>query len=146
MFTVNDHLRIGASTAPRVPDGFELRGRYAYSPPRTDDSLSQFEVPRVAVIIDVYEDAEGGAVMIANGGTADRSALFESGDAAETADLTSIGLGVADVLHGLRQAEVRVGLPGGRFVRVYGSLAADDLVDLARTLVPNDEPGTVTPL
>ena len=25
MFTVNDHLRIGASTAPRVPDGFELR-------------------------------------------------------------------------------------------------------------------------
>ena len=25
MFTVNDHLRIGASTAPRVPEGFELR-------------------------------------------------------------------------------------------------------------------------
>lgn len=25
MFTVNDHLRMGASTAPRVPEGFELR-------------------------------------------------------------------------------------------------------------------------
>jgi len=131
---------------PEAPAGFELVGRYAFSPPRTDDQLSQFEVPRVAMILDVYEDGDGGAVVVANGGTADRSALFESGDAEETVDLTSMGLAVGDVLHGLRQAEVRVGLAGGRFLRVYGSLAADELVELARTLRPVDGPGEVTPI
>ena len=127
-----------------APEGFTLVGRYGFSPPRTDDGLSQFEIPRVAMILDVYEDGDGGAVVVVNGGTADRSDLFVTGDGPETADLGPLGM--ADVLRGLRQSEVRVGLDGGRFVRVYGSLPAEDLLALARSLQPNDEPGQVTPV
>lgn len=132
---------------PAAPDGFSLLGRYAFSPPRTDDGLSQFEVPRVAAILDVYADGEGGLVVVSNGGTANQSDLFTSGDddGDETVDLGG-GLGVADVLRGLRQTEVRVGLERGRFVRLYGSPPAHELVTLASSLVPNDEPGQVTPV
>jgi hypothetical protein len=131
---------------PAAPTGFRRAGRYAFSPPRADDEQSIMQLPRVAVIVDVYEDGEGGALLVANGGTSNRSPLFTSGEAAETVDLAAIGLGTADLLRGLRQSEVRASLPGGRFVRVYGSLAVDDLVSLARSLRANDTPGQVTPI
>ena len=132
---------------PSAPEGFSLVGRFAFSPPRADDEMSQLEVPRVAAILDVYADGDGGLVVVSNGGTSDNSELFTSGDddGDETVDLGG-ALGVADVLRGLRQTEVRVGLDRGRFLRVYGSLPGDELVALARSLVPNDEPGQVTPL
>ena len=126
------------------PDGFRHVGRYGFSPPRADDDQSVMQIPRVAVIVDVYEDGDGGAVVVANGGTADQSSLFEVGgeDADDVVDLGELGEG--EVLVGLRQREVRTAFERGRFLRVYGTLEVDELIQLARTLVPNDEPGAVT--
>lgn len=127
---------------PSVPLGHVHAGRYAFSPPRGDDDQSLVEIPRVAVVIDVYEDGDGGAIIVANGGTVDGTSLFTPGGG-EVVDLGD-ALGEADVLRGLRQSEVRVALERGRFVRVYGSAAVDELVALARMLRANDEPGTIT--
>ena len=43
-------------------------------------------------------------------------------------------LGQADVIPDLRMNEVRVELPGARFVRLSGTLRPGVLIDLARTL------------
>ena len=128
------------------PEGFTHRGRYGFTPPRGQTEVNQPEPPRVASILDVYEDGAGGFVVVDNGGTTDRRPLFQTDAGATRVDLGP-ELGTGEVVLGLRQAEVRVALDGGRFVRVWGTLPLRDLVALARTLVPVTDPnGAVTPI
>ena len=127
------------------PPGFRLRGRYGYSPPRASfDASTGSEPARVALILDVYEDDDGGVLVVANGGTSDTSTIVEVGPDDATVDLGAIG--TAEIVLGLHQNEVRVGFERGRFLRVYGTLPVDDLAAIARTLTVTTDPnGTVTP-
>ena len=128
----------------RPPDGFRHRGRFGYTPPRGKLDFNQAEGPKIALILDVYEDGDGGVLVVANGGTSDHSALFEVGDDDRTLELGSVGQ--AEVVLGLRQNELRVAFDDGRFLRIWGNRSIDDLASVARTLSPTTDPnGTVTP-
>ena len=120
------------------PEGFQHRGRYGYSPPRAEADPTRPEAAKVAMIIDVYEDAEGRFVAIANGGTSDNSATVQIGADAMTVDLGPLGTG--EIALGLRHNEVRVGFDRGRFLRVFGTLPAHDLVALTRSLTAVNDP------
>jgi hypothetical protein len=132
---------------PSAPDGFELRGRFGYAPPRSSAELNQLEPARVAMVLDVYDATDGsGLVVVANGGTSDRSP-FVAGDADDERVAVGGALGEAVVLRGLRQHELRVAFDHGRFLRVWGTLPVDDLTALAATLVPTNDPNaTLTPV
>ena len=122
-------------TLPKAPDGFRFEGRYGFTPPRAAAQGLELEPTRVAAIIDLYEDGDGGIVVVANGGTNDLSDIVTVVEGAETVDLGG-ELGTAELVRGLRQHEVRAGLDRGRFVRLWATLPADDVVALARTLEP----------
>lgn len=125
------------------PAGFHHRGRFGYSPPRGQSDPTKPDTAKVAVILDVFEDGSGAFVTVANGGTSDNSTLVEVGEDDAAVDLGHIG--VAGVVLGLRQNELRVGFARGRFLRVYGTLPVAELATLARSLrVINDPDGAVT--
>lgn len=127
-----------------APTGFTRRGRFGYSPPREVVDLSAAEPAKVALILDVYEDGDGGILVVANGGTSNNSALVEVGPDDVTVDLGA--LGEAEIVLGLRQNELRVGFERGRFLRVWGTLDVAELTAVARSLTPTTDPnGQVTP-
>ena len=125
------------------PTGFRHRGRYGYSPPRGKLDFSQAEPPKVALVLDVYEDGEGDIVVVANGGTSDHSTIVEVGADDRTIELGDVGR--AQIVLGLRQNELRAGFEGGRFLRVWGTLPVDELAAIGRALsVTTDPNGTLT--
>jgi hypothetical protein len=130
---------------PAVPDGFTHRGRYGYTPPRPQLQPDQPEPTKVALVLDVFDADDGsGLLVVANGGTSDRSPFVQPDEDSELVDLGPLGEGYA--VRGLRQNEVRIGFDGGRFLRVWGTLPVDDLVALTSTLVPTTDPdATLTP-
>jgi hypothetical protein len=142
-----DSMPPGAAfwSLPSAPDGFELRGRFGYSPPRGQADLGAIDQSKVALVLDVYEDGDGGLIVVANGGTSDNSTIVAVDPAGPTVDLGP-ALGVGEPVLGALQNEVRVGFDRGRFLRVWGTLPIDDLAALARTLVPTTDPdATITP-
>ena len=129
----------------RPPAGFGHLGRFGYTPPRAPLDLTQGDPAKVAQLLDVYVDDDGGLLVVANGGTSDRSPFIPQPDEEDAVDLGDLGTG--EVVVGLRQHEVRVGLAGGRFVRVWGTIAVEDLIEVARSLqASNDPDGEVTPI
>ena len=131
---------------PAPPEGFELRGRYGYTPPRAPLDVTQAEPPKVALVLDVYTDGDGGLLVVANGTTSDNRPIIEVGADDETVDLGPT-IGTAAVLRGLHQHELRVPFDRGRFLRVWGTRPVEDLAVLARTLQPVTDPNaTVTPV
>ncbi|HEX4904146.1 MAG TPA: hypothetical protein VFU93_01755 [Acidimicrobiales bacterium] len=130
-------------TLAAPPAGFRHRGRFGYSPPRAPLDVNQPEPSKVALILDVYEDDDGGMLVVANGGTSDNSTIVEVGPDDVTVDLGAVGQG--EVVLGLHQNEVRAGFDHGRFLRVYGTLSIDELAVITRTLTVTTDPnGTVT--
>jgi hypothetical protein len=124
------------------PTGWTFRGRYTVIPPQphaeVDPSIGSNQLAGTA---DVYE--RGADVFLVDQGATLRGAdAFKVDRAHPTVDLGPL-LGRGEVLIGPRGNEVRVALKGGRYVRVYGTLAVGELAALARELTPVEGTGLV---
>jgi hypothetical protein len=128
---------------PAPPEGFRHRGLYSFTPaaPTTAELGDGSTV--LTGLSDVYESGAD-AVIIVNGGTNDHTdAIGDVGG--DSVDLGDLGTGF--VRRRARGAEILVRLDRGRFVKVHGTLPLDDLVAIARSLVPLDGAGkTITRL
>lgn len=121
---------------PDAPAGFEHRGRYAVIPPQAEafgDPRQQGQ--RVAGVSDVYVRGPE-LLVIDQGGTLGRVDAFEEHPFGREVDGGS--LGSDELLLGPRTSEVRVAREGGRYVRVYGTVAPELLLDVIRSLEPRD--------
>lgn len=122
-------------TLPSGPPGFTAAGRYALVWPQlgTSQDPSQPDSSRVASIAEIWR--RGVDVVIVEGGATLGGVDPQIPTAnARRVDLGTLGQG--RVVLDLRMSEVNVTLTGGRFLRVYGTLPSDDLVAIARRLVP----------
>lgn len=126
------------------PAEFEHQGRYSVVPARLDpfrQEIDPSDDPRgTASIADVW--VRGADVLVVDQGfVTSPGGEIEEHPHAEEVDLAELGTGEAFL--DLRSSEVRAQPEGGGFVRVYGTLSLDDLVDLARSLRPveTDEEG-----
>jgi hypothetical protein len=112
--------------------GFE--GRFSVIPPQAqnfDDPSRRDRI--VAGTSDVWTHVNLiDFVVVDQGGTLGGAAPFEMSDDTPRVDLGNLGEG--EVLIGSRGNEVRVLLDGGRYLRVYGPLPTDRLVEIARRL------------
>lgn len=117
------------------PAGFTRKGRYAIVPPqaaRPDDLETRDQV--IAGVSDVF--VRGNDVLVVEqGGTLGQvppfgatphSRLVDLGELAKTAEWFRTPTG----------AEVRVLIPPGRYVKVFGTLQAADVIAIARSLHP----------
>jgi hypothetical protein len=83
-------------------------------------------------------------IVVDQGGTSDSSPPFpEPGPTIAKADLGD--LGDATMLLTSSEAVIRADRPEAKFVRVRGTVALSDLVDIARSLQARPE-GQITPL
>jgi hypothetical protein len=119
------------------PAGFEHRGRYSVVPARLDPFRQSFdpgeEQRGTASVADVW--VRGSELLVIDQGiVTSPSGTIEEHPHAEVVRLGELGDGEAFL--DLRTSEVRAQPAGGGFVRVYGTLALDDLVELTRALRP----------
>lgn len=121
---------------PVAPEGFAYLGRYAAQPPRLSPFQRELEESPTAEQVSQVDVWVRGAdvLLLVNTIAADIAALPTKGRVVTPVDLGRVGPGLA-VLD-LRTSEVRVELPEARFVRLSGTIDRDDLIALARTLVP----------
>lgn len=132
---------------PEPPPGFEVRGRFSFTP--ATGATGSVPLPGgtpgvVTGLSDVYE-AGPEAVVVVNGGTSDDTDAL--GDLAELERVDLGQLGDGHVRRRVRGAEILVKLARGRFVKVHGTLPADALAAIARSLVRLDGAGkTITGL
>lgn len=158
---VDDRFDVGARTIPvrqgggvvteltadsRPPGEFlelgpdlplERGGRYAVVPPQPEaftDPLQRGR--RVASVADVLREGVD-VVIVERGGSLGGDDVLGDAPNATTVDLGDLGSG--DLLLTAGGPELTVDLGGGRFVRLSGTIAPDDLIALARGLHP--EPG-----
>lgn len=123
-------------------EGFRHRGRYAITPAGSVGETGIVPTGVRAVgVIDVWTRGPD-FVAVFNGGTDDQADPFADDPRARPVEFASrLGESVVS----LAGAEVRADLGEGRFVRVYGTVAVDELVALARRLEPKTG-GTITPV
>ncbi len=127
-----------------APEGFELVGRYAVVP-LTSEVLKRNSRKVIAGIVDVYVRG-GDALVVERGGRLDAGAADDSDlgglDDVSNVDLGALGAGRVGVAgngpFGYR--EVRALPAQGKYVVVAGTLPADQLVEIARSL--RSWPGT----
>jgi hypothetical protein len=115
-----------------VPRGFVFRGRYSVVPTQTE----AFGDPRnrgsiVASTVDVWVRGPD-MLVVEQGATLGGSSAFDPDPRAPTTDLGP--LGTAELRLRLDRVEARVQLPRGGFLRVYGTLTSDEIVEVARAL------------
>ncbi|MBI2169711.1 MAG: hypothetical protein HYU28_09480 [Actinobacteria bacterium] len=131
-----------------APAGFRHRGRYAVVPPQAREFADPLlRSQRVAGVIDVWESGPD-FVAVDQGGTLGGVEPFEPEPDAEIVDAGP--LGPAEVVLGLRASEIRAQRDGGRYVRIYGTVPPERLLEVARDLEPRtggelvylDGPGT----
>lgn len=125
-----------------VPAGFTLLERFSVIPPQPD----RFSDPArregiIAGVADVYADGQGDFFVVYQGGTLGRLDAF-----APTPDVPSVdvgGLGGGEMLLSALGTEIRVPLPGGRFVHLIGPLDPDVLVGVGAALEEIEGEGLV---
>ena len=118
-------------------------GRYAVVPPQPDAfSDATLRGRRVATMTDVLTDGLD-LVIVDRGGTLEGIDVIVDEDDAERVDLGDLGKG--SLVRTSFGAEITVELEGGRFVRVSGTLAPEELVAVARGLHEVDG-GELTPV
>ncbi|HZN14550.1 MAG TPA: hypothetical protein VFB78_09810 [Acidimicrobiales bacterium] len=114
------------------PAGFTLVGRFAVVPPQPENfSDATREGFRRASVSDVFTRGVD-IVVVDRGATLQGQPVWQVDRNNESVDLGAVGPGEI-VLSG-RQAEVRALIGGGRYVRVFGTIAAADLAAIARQL------------
>lgn len=127
---------------PDPPPGFTHRGRYAVVPPqaaRTDDSETRAQV--VAGVVDVWVRGID-LLLVDQGGTLGRVPPFGATPNSDLVDLGALAE-TAEVFVTPTGSEIRVLIPPGRYVRLAGTFAADDLVAIARSLQEVEGDGLV---
>jgi len=128
---------------PAPPAGFELRGRFSFTPSAAGNAAAELGTnpPIVTGLSDVYE-RDGNAIVIVNGGTNDESdSLGDLGD--DTVELGELGTG--HLRRRVRGTEILVRLEAGRFVKIVGTGPVADLVAIGRRLERLDGAGkTIT--
>ena len=118
------------------PPGFTTAGRYEVIPPQPDISRPETRNSVVAAMSDVFvRDAD--MVVVERGARLDKTPPWELDDRFPDVELGP-ALGTGEFLAGTSGGEIRALLPSGRFVRVYGTVSLDVLVDTARALRPTD--------
>jgi hypothetical protein len=118
-------------------------GRYAVVPPQPDAfSDATLRGRRVGTTTDILTDGLD-VVLVDRGGTLEGVDVLGDDEGAEPVDLGVVGDGT--IRHTSFGAEVIVELDGGRFIRVSGTLHADELVAIARGLHEVDG-GELTPV
>ncbi len=128
--------------ADAVPTGFSLLERFSVIPPQPD----RFSDPTkregiIAGVADVYVDGRGDFFVVYQGGTLGRIVAF-----APTPDVGTVvvgELGDGELLLSALGTEVRVPLPGGRFVHLIGPLDPDVLVGIGAALEEIEGEGLV---
>lgn len=124
---------------PAPPSGFTLQGRYAVVPPqpenfRTADPTTR--AARVAGVVDVYVRGPD-LIVVDRGATLGGVAPFAAEPRAQSIDVGSLGTG--ELIRSLLYANARVAMSNGHYLRVVGTVAPNQLVDLLRQLQP--QPG-----
>lgn len=115
--------------APAPPDGFTYLGRYAVVPAQLRSPSSGTIGDTNATIADVW--TSGPDLVVVDQTVDEAPASRELADA-EPVDLGDLGAGAA--ARSMRLSEVRAVTPGGRLLRVYGTVRLDTLIELARSL------------
>jgi len=111
---------------PSPPAGFEAMGRYSVVPPQPENFGDPARIAfRRAGVADVWVRGPD-VLVIDQGGTLQGAAPFEM--APDTPRIDVGALGEAEVVLTGTGAEVRVLLPGGRYVQAYGTLPVEDMV------------------
>ena len=113
------------------PAGFEPRGRFAVVPPQAGLVDPAQRSSLMASIADIWVRGAD-FITVDQGGALDNRPTFAYEPFTRKVDLGPLGQG--EELPGLAGNEVRVLLPTGRHVRVYGTVPIADLVALARAL------------
>jgi hypothetical protein len=115
----------------RPPAGLTLRGRYAVVPPQPGLADESERRRAIASTADVYE--QGADVLVVDrGATLNQEDAFQPRPEGRPVDLGPLGAG--ELLLSWTGPEVRVKLTDGRFVRVFGTLPVDAVVEVARSL------------
>lgn len=126
----------------RLPDGFwqvpdpplPWQGRYAVVPPQVEAFTDASQRNRLtAFVVDVFA-AGPDLVTVEQGGTLGGVDILPELPEAPTVDVGALGSGTL-ALTG-QGVHLQIGLEGGRFVRLVGTVHPDVLVDLARSLRP----------
>lgn len=112
--------------------GFALAGRYGVVPPQPENFADpQREGFRQAGVSDVYVRGTD-VVIVDQGATLHAQPPWTVDPANAPVDLGAVGRG--EILFTARGGEVRALTGGGRYIRVFGTLPADDLAAIARQL------------
>ena len=107
------------------------RGRWAIVEPAANDpNDEETKERRVGAVVDVWDDGLG-VVIVEQGSTAGGVSPFELGGGPR---IVVDGLGDGEILFDLRTSEVRFRRPGGYFLRVRGTIGAERLEVIARSL------------
>ena len=114
------------------PEGFTFDGRFTVIPAQTALSDPEQRDTVVAGTTDVYRRGPD-VVLVDRGATRGTVRAFEPHPGARAVDLGSI-LGEGEALSTWRGNEVRVTRPGGRFVRVSGTVPTAELQRVAAAL------------
>lgn len=124
-----------------LPAGFELVGRYAVVPPQPErfEETADAGSP-VAGTADVYRRGAD-ALVLYQGDTLRGDDAFA--DRPESLPVEAGALGSAGLLLSATGSEVRVDRGGGRFVHVTGSIAPEELLAVARSLLRTEGTGLV---
>jgi hypothetical protein len=118
--------------AATVPDGFEHVGRYSVIPPQGaafGDAAQRGSI--VASTADVWQRGPD-LLVVDQGGSLEQRTVYER-DPDHPIEAVP-GVGDFEVILGLAGNEVRLLRDGGRFVRVLGTLSADELLGVASGL------------
>lgn len=118
---------------PAAPDGFEHRGRFSVIPPQPDNFSDPLREGFIfGGVTDVYE-RDNDFVIIDQWATLRGQDPPAPPPALSRIEVEGLGSGALALSgHG---SELRFDLPGGRFVRLSGSVEPDELTHLARELV-----------
>ena len=123
------------------PDGFTRVGRFAIVPPQAERFAASLQDPGiVAGTADVFVRGPD-FVVVWQGGTLGGVEAYPPTDGAAAVDGGPVGRG--EVLPSALGTELRFPQEGGRFVHVVGTLQADDLRAVARSLVETEGTGLV---
>lgn len=119
---------------PDPPEGLERLGRFVHSPadPGPDPILGT-PIPTIASVVDVW--ASGAEFLVVdNLTTLNRKDPFEGDTSGRLVTVEALGVGRLRTT--LWYHEVRVTVERGQFLRVRGTLAATELLRIARSLEP----------
>ena len=119
------------------PSGFVYQGHFAVAEQSPPDANGLANPNRKAGFTDVWRRGND-VIVLDQGGTLFGAAPFGPADGSRPVDLG--GLGAGEAIPGTRMSTVRVAQPGGRYVRLAGTLPVEQLVTLARTLRRADRP------